>query len=42
MSEPRILVWFSCGGPSAVAAKLAIQIFAQREVFDRQLRYAVE
>lgn len=32
MSEPRILVWFSCGAASAVAAKETLRIFPDREV----------
>lgn len=30
MTDPRVLVWFSCGAASAVAAKLAIEQYGER------------
>lgn len=33
MNEPRIIVWFSCGAPSACAAKFAIEQFGAERVF---------
>ena len=30
MTQPRVVVWFSCGAASAVAAKLAVQEYGER------------